>query len=49
MYTHDRKILRILIVAYVTEFLSVIIIKLVRKIYGSDVNNIGKLFAKYFL
>ncbi|KAF8193783.1 hypothetical protein BJ912DRAFT_924446 [Pholiota molesta] len=40
MYTHDRKILRILIAAYVIEFLSVIFIQLVQKMYGANVNDI---------
>ncbi|KAF8193782.1 hypothetical protein BJ912DRAFT_231297 [Pholiota molesta] len=39
MYTHDHKILRILVVAYVMEFLSVIIIQSVQKTYGLKVNN----------
>ncbi|KAF8175999.1 hypothetical protein BJ912DRAFT_930827 [Pholiota molesta] len=36
MYTHDRKILRILVTAYATELLCLIIMQLVARIYGSD-------------
>jgi hypothetical protein len=49
MYTHDRKILRILVVAYVMEFLSVVIIQFVAMMYGSKAESSGKLFAMYFL
>jgi hypothetical protein len=49
MYTHDRKILRILVVAYVMEFLSVVIIQFVAMMYGSKVESSGKLLAMYFL
>lgn len=49
MYTHDWKILRILVTAYVAEFLSLVLIQLVQVIVGSNVNHAGKLFAMYFL
>ncbi|KAF8193781.1 hypothetical protein BJ912DRAFT_960471 [Pholiota molesta] len=39
MYTHDRKILRILIVAYMTEFLSVMTIQLVKRMLVAKVNS----------
>ncbi|KAF8171660.1 hypothetical protein BJ912DRAFT_932756 [Pholiota molesta] len=36
MYTHDQKILRILVTAYATELICLIIMQLVARIYGSD-------------
>jgi hypothetical protein len=43
MYTHDRKILRILVTAYATELICLIIMQLVARIYGSDTADSGEL------
>jgi hypothetical protein len=47
--THDRKILRILIVAYMTEFLSVMTIQLVKRMLVAKVNSSGKPFCNVFI
>jgi hypothetical protein len=45
MYTHDQKILRILIAAFATELLSVPIIQLVGWLGGLNVNTAGEFFT----
>jgi hypothetical protein len=36
MYTHDRKIMRILVTAYLIEFIAVITLLMVAMVYGSN-------------
>lgn len=49
MYTHDRKILRILVTAFMTEFLSAVVIQMVEWLHGSNVKTAGEFFIMYSL